>query len=120
HAKFYRVARVELLADVDEPSQKAEARLRRQINQLVPTWFPSQAAVLGQFRKLLKSQMPLGVLCDILAFALPLPIRVKQALLQEQSVARRIGLLLANLEKQAVRVAEAAVERKFPPEFSTN
>src|SRR5262249_23665679 len=54
HAKLYRVAQVELLADVDEPSQKAEARLRRQINQLVPTWFPSQAAVLGQFRKLLK------------------------------------------------------------------
>jgi uncharacterized protein len=118
--KLYRVARVKLLGDVEEPKGGSEGKLRRQIGALVPAWFGSQAAVLGQFRKLLKSGLPLGALCDILTFALPLAVEVKQALLQEQSVARRVRRLLQHLGKKAAPPEEPADARKFPPEFSTN
>ncbi len=60
--------------------------------------------------------MPLGTLCDVFAFALPLPAEAKQELLEEGTVEARVRRLLAHLEQSP----PPAVPRTFPPGFSPN
>jgi uncharacterized protein len=116
HAKAYRMAKVELLAEVPVAEPKAARILRRKLAKLVPRWFPKQDEVREQFRTLLKSDLTLSDLCDIFAFALPLDVDVKQALLEELEVEQRVKRLLECLEAAPAMSAE----RKFPPEFSVN
>jgi Lon protease-like protein len=108
----YRRARVELLPEVAVEGPKRERELRRQLVQRAPPWFPVEGAIREQLVKLLQGNLPLAALCDIVAFALPLPVEAKQELLEEPDVARRARRLL--------RYLKPAKERKFPPEFSTN
>jgi Lon protease-like protein len=115
HGKSYRKAKVELLAEVPVGDDKVERRLRRRLAKVVPQWFPDDVQVKVQFRKLLKSELTLGALCDIFAFALPLDAEFKQSLLEELEVEERLGRLLEHLETRP-----ASSVRKFPPEFSSN
>jgi hypothetical protein len=64
--------------------------------------------------------MQLGMLCDIVAFALPLHVDVKQQLLEERRVERRVRTLLRQLKTISPPQAPVPVERRFPPEFSVN
>src|SRR5262249_52030740 len=96
--KLYRSARVELLQDTSPPDEETARQLRRKSKKLVAGWFPAQGAVHEQFRKLLRSDLPLGALCDIIAFAVPLPVECKQELLEETEVDRRVRQLLHHLE----------------------
>src|SRR5262245_10118503 len=98
HSKLYRKAKVELLAEVPIASANVERRLRKEMIAKVPGWFPNQPAVLEQFRKLLRSRVPLGALGDIFTFALPLDVEFKQSLLEELEVEIRLRRLLEHLE----------------------
>lgn len=120
HGKLYRKARVELLAEVPIASARCERRRRKQLIAKVPGWFPSQPAVLQQFQKLLSSPVPLGALCDIFTFALPIDAEFKQSLLEELEVEERLRRLLEHLEEKFAPVLQAVADRKFPPEFSVN
>ncbi|HXG13322.1 MAG TPA: LON peptidase substrate-binding domain-containing protein [Gemmataceae bacterium] len=115
--RLYRVARVELLASVSALSPSEDRRLRRQLAENLSAWFPAHPQLVEQFRKLLQSELALGALGDILGFALPLDAEVKQQLLEELDVGRRIRRLLASL---AAEPAPTPSGRKFPPEFSAN
>src|SRR5262249_53234927 len=115
--KQYRSARVEVLTETELSGPELDRQLRRKMTKLVPTWFPGQGAALDQFRKLLKSDLPLGALCDVITFALPLDLDLKQKLLEELDVEQRVRCLLRHLGKNKPPVPE---ERKFPPEFSVN
>jgi hypothetical protein len=68
--------------------------------------------------------LPLGPLSDIIAFALPVDLEVKQGLLEELDVRQRVRQLLEYLEahpqKPSKAKLELAADRKFPPEFSAN
>jgi hypothetical protein len=57
---------------------------------------------------------------DILAFALPLPVEVKQGLLELLNVERRVRRLIQHMEAGQPAVSPAADKRPFPPEFSDN
>jgi uncharacterized protein len=123
HAKAYRLARVDLLQDVEVASAATSRALRKRLGRLIPAWLSGQTAVLDQLKKLVRSDLTLGALGDILTFALPLDVAVKQELLEELNVARRIEHLVACLEAKAPPKAAAAAEtkdRKFPPDFSPN
>jgi Lon protease-like protein len=119
-AKLYRLARVELLEDVFLTQPLTVRKLRKQLIRHVPAWFPAKGKVLDEFKKLLRSELPLGALCDIVAFALPLDIAFKQQLLEELDVQKRASSLLDYLEAHEPPKAAELVERKFPPEFSVN
>jgi Lon protease-like protein len=110
--KLYRSARVTLLEDVPLENGPRERALRRRLIDRVPGCFPAQGELLEQLHKLLKSDLPLGAMCDIVAFALALESEVKQRLLQELRVERRARRILQFLRK--------AGKRTFPPEFSVN
>jgi Lon protease-like protein len=120
HDRLYRLARVDVLDEVPLENDSQKRELRRRLGVAVTSWFPTQGAVLEQFRKLLASDLALGPLADIIAFALPLDLKVKQALLEDVEVQRRVRRLLKYLEKHAPAPEAPAPDRQFPPEFSAN
>jgi Lon protease-like protein len=116
----YRNAKVELLEETVSLPPHAQKHLRDALGREVPTWFPDQSQLLDQFQKLLQSDLPLGALCDIFSFALPLDVEFKQQLLEETDVERRVRHLLEQLKTQAPPSVPAASARGFPPGFSDN
>ena len=117
--KLYRQARVQLLNDQPALGNAREKKWRRLLSKLVAVWAPQDNQVSQQFRKLFKSDLALGPLCDILSFALPFEVGMKQELLEELDVERRVKRLLKALVPESSKTPEK-VERKFPPEFSVN
>ena len=63
-----------------------------------------------QFLELIAGELALGMLADLIAFALPLDAEFKQMLLEELEVPRRVDQLLRQLGRP----------RAFPPDFSAN
>jgi uncharacterized protein len=114
--KPYRSAEVELLHDV-EVAEGQQKSLRRQLLRALPSWLPNNQGVYTQLKKVLHSSLPLGALADILTFALPLAVEIKQQQLEEVVVERRVECLLGHAPGAAAKTEE---ERKFPPEFSVN
>ena len=115
--KLYRTARAELIADVPPASLEAARRLRQELAERVLPRFAAGPA-REQLRELFQGELSLGALCDILGFALPLPVEQKQALLEQLDVSRRAEHLLGLLD--ALTPAPADPDRKFPPDFSAN
>jgi hypothetical protein len=89
-----------------------ETLIRQEFLKLAPSWLSGPTAMLGQFEELLNSDASLGVLCDILSFALPVEIETKQHLLSELAVKARVCILLSFLRGEK--------EKLFPPQFSVN
>jgi Lon protease-like protein len=122
----YRTARVELLAELPPADAAVEQRLRAQLDELLPRWFPVPAPMLESLRKLLQTELPLGMLGDIVASALPLEPAFKQQLLESLSVEARLRELLGRLASEeptttgAVSLPPADGSGKFPPDFSDN
>jgi Lon protease-like protein len=116
--KLYRQARAELIAETDVDDEDVASSWRQTLIDKAPAWFPHQGEVAEQFGKLLQGDLPLGALCDIMAYALPLDAEFKQSLLEELSVAARLRKLYDFLE--ATKAATESSQRQFPPEFSAN
>ena len=114
--KLYRTAQVEVLSEVPPPADR-EPELRRLLGKHMGQWFAAHAVALDQMNKLLESNLTCGSLCDIFTFALPIDQEIKQTLLAEGQVERRIRKLVSHLESG---VALKSTDRKFPPEFSEN
>jgi Lon protease-like protein len=129
----FRRADVELLEDqyrADDAEERAalQTALTHRFQQCLPSGnFPSET-----IREALSSEIPLGVLTDLVSFAIPLDYDTKYTLLQEQDVDRRAWSLLkamdtmtACLERSGQLEADTdgpVVIRKgkFPPPFSSN
>ena len=120
NGKLYRGARVEVLNDIPVDSPDTEQALRRRLAVTVPKWCPSHEPGASVFRKLLKSKIPLGIVCDMIGSVLPLPIEAKRQLLEIFDVERRAGQLLHFLETGTPTVPEEPSSMKFPPDFSDN
>ena len=111
--KPYRTARFEPLSDI-VPSQMSElTALRNDVGTAILARFPEGGTTHTQIEELIHSDTPLGPLCDIFAYSLPLPLELKQQLLAECDVAARASQLAA-----ALRLPQPG--RRFPPEFSAN
>ncbi len=115
--KLYRIARGTPVDEVALADEHCD-HWRRTLIEKAPAWFPNQGEAVEQFRKLLHSDLPLGALCDIIAFALPLDADFKQALLEEADVEARLRKLHDFMEGK--KLIDEAVQRRFPPEFSVN
>ncbi len=73
-----------------------------------------------QLLKLFKSDLALGTISDVLSFALPLSVELKQELLEELHVEQRVRRLLHYLETTEPPKQKESPASKFPPEFSSN
>jgi Lon protease-like protein len=116
--KLYRTARVEILQDTQIADETKCESWRSKLLDKTPSWFQAHKEMVEQFRKLLLSDLSLGAVCDILAFALPLDSEFKQSLLEELNVETRLAMLHDFMESQTA--LNTAMQRKFPPEFSMN
>ena len=118
--KLYRSARVELIADVPAEPPHVQQHLRRALAREAPRWLVAHAEMHQQFQRLLDSDLPLGALCDIFSFALPVEAEFKQQLLEETDVELRTRALLDHLQTRSPPEASADAGRTFPPGFSAN
>ncbi len=111
----YRLARAELMPDVVPADLHRLAEIRRGLADAVLPRFAADGAAHQQLKELFAGDTPLGQVCDVLSYALPLPLEMKQALLAEPHVNLRAEILA-----QALQVSAARADRKFPPDFSAN
>lgn len=140
--KPYRVARAEVVPDIVPADLKRLTALRRQLRDAVLPRFEPSGAAHRHLRELFRGDMPLGVLCDMLAYALPLDHELKTTLLGEPHVQLRADLLAQALQLAgggdeaeeleelapdqsptswvAAKDADGFAGRKFPPDFSPN
>jgi uncharacterized protein len=115
--RLYRTARVQLLHDVVVESESLQRTLRRDLGKQVSACYAGQADAREQVQRLLDGGLPLGVLCDVFAFAMPLSVDAKRGLLEQPDVALRARLLIEQLRDLA---RPAGPQRGFPPDFSAN
>jgi Lon protease-like protein len=113
--RLYRTARVEAVAETAPSPHENLKALRKNLADVVLPRFDDDPPAGRQLRELFDGEMTLGQLCDVLAYALPLPLELKQAMLAEADVSVR-AVSIAD----AFRAAAARAGRKFPPEFSHN
>jgi Lon protease-like protein len=118
--RSFRKARVELIEDCYDFDSPAE---RKQMHERLLTAFrkhlPCACQLPEQLESMLSDQLPLGLLTDLAAYALPLEGDIKQQLLAECRVRRRAEILLSEVENLAAAAVKPA-ERSFPPSFSDN
>jgi Lon protease-like protein len=117
--RLYRLAQGWPLPDADgDPLSD----LREALSDATSPLLPDQGPAAGQLKSLFSSKLPLGGLCDVLAFALPLPTDVRQILLEELDIEQRTRRLIHELQSGAVPeiVPRRPEGWKFPPDFSVN
>lgn len=117
----YREAKVSLLddfyySDNDDSRTALQAELTEKFQEALPQGRPTNPNV----EDLLSAEIPLGVLTDLVSFAVPLDLKTKCQLLGESDVDVRAQMLL-----EAMREFEDTPPRKFRgggylPPFSTN
>jgi hypothetical protein len=96
------------------------------LGELLTALFAGQPTTVQQVQRLLESGLPLGGLCDVFGFALPLDLEAKQQLLEEVCVGKRVRALLRQVEACASKTAPSAGQgsctptRRYPPGFSEN
>jgi ATP-dependent Lon protease len=125
--RSFRKAEVQVVDEVypvaGEPNRSAvHQELSRLFQQALPV--PRKEGAEHPVHELLASELPLGVLTDLVSFALPLPAPLKLELLAECDVDRRASLLLEALGEPARHAAPPsrrhAKPTAFPPRFSCN
>lgn len=111
----YRTASVDLIRDTAPSDLALLTQMRRDLAAAVLPRFEEDPSVKRQLTELFDGDMPLGQLCDVLSFALPLPTELKLSLLAEPRAGRR-----ATAIGDALRLSAARAGRPFPPPFSAN
>jgi ATP-dependent Lon protease len=119
---LFREAEAELCEDL-YPTCGAQQRpqLRRQLLENFKILLPKLPEAHEQLDQLLSSEIPLGMLTDLVAYALDLGLEFKLRLLGEPDVDARARLLLERLAKPLVGPYSSAGKADgFPPDFSLN
>ena len=121
--KLFRQADVELLDD-DYPHSDDPQRpqlFRQLVDRFVSKFLPKTNEAVEQMEQLLKSEVPLGPVTDIIAYTLDLASEQKYELLAEACVDRRAMRLLEIMEHwDDIRPRTGRRPGNFPPEFSVN
>jgi Lon protease-like protein len=115
--RLYRMSEVRVIEDIppDEPDDSSRVELITAFRSL------HKGGLDPDLDSLFDSDLPLGVLTDIMAQALGLPSTVKQGFLSEPRVLRRAAELLGLLREMKERPRQSEVApTAFPPPFSVN
>jgi Lon protease-like protein len=116
--RSFRQAEVDLLDDFYPPSGAARRHQTQQaLVDLTRELLPERDALNEQFDELLANPSSLGLMTDVFAFGLNLPLAVKQQLLADWNVDRRGRMLLERL--RAMQGSAPPPASDLPP-FSLN
>jgi len=119
--RSFRQARVELLEDqYDFPSPAEKHQMQNELLAAFREHLPCTCQLPEQLEEVLSKHLPLGLLTDLAAYALPLDPDVKRELLAEERVSVRAKILLAQVQELAGAAAAADSSPPFPPRFSEN
>ncbi len=113
--KLYRIAQATIIED-QEPVSDVASRSEELIELFLHV-FQQHRELDPDLAHLLKSGLSLGVLSDIIAHTLDLPASLKQSLLDESRVDRRVATLRTILQQVS---PSHEPSRRFPPPFSLN
>lgn len=116
----YRMGRLELYRDFysHEPLVDREARQRELLTGFRKLFPHTRADSL--LAQAMEADLPLGVLCDLLAAVLRVDPQQKLSLLEELDVDLRSDLLLDKIRTALAASGETGLRRTFPPKFSLN
>lgn len=113
--RLYRIARAETISEPVPGDLNQLKKLRYALADVVLARFEEDGPARRQLQELFDGEMPLGQVCDVLSYALPLSMEAKQGLLAEAHAERRAVALIDALHSSAARS-----DRPFPPGFSPN
>jgi Lon protease-like protein len=117
--RSFRQAKVEIVEDrYDFESLAERKRTQEKLITAFRRQLPCTCELPEQLEEMLSRHLPLGLLTDLAAYALPLDIDVKRKLLSEASVNVRAQVLLEQVEQMAG--AAQGKPHRFPPLFSDN
>ena len=119
-SRLYRIGRVELNPEMPV-DLSTEVRRRRQRELLVG--FQQVAAGCdfdSTFHDSLDTDLPLGGLCDVIAFSRPLEPNTAQSILEETNIAIRALLVLDELKNCLGASGSTVQPSTFPPPYSLN
>ncbi len=116
--RAFRAAKAELRADYCSPDD-ADKRLglKRALLDAVRETVPDVVNRHSQIEEMLGKETALGVLADLLAYSLAVPLELKAQMLGEFNIDRRTEMLLRYLQQES---DEPGSKPPFPPDFSTN
>ncbi len=116
----FRTARGAALRDAyRDPLQQGSAHLRETLIEVFKQVAPKKLGVTPAIRKMLREEVTLGALTDIIAYIAPLDPADKQRLLDDTLVERRASQLIGLLRSQE-GPANSDSPQPFPPPFSAN
>jgi uncharacterized protein len=119
--RLFRVAQVELCQDqYSVCSLGRQKNLRQRLHDCLLELLPMLPEAQEQLDQLLGSDVPLGVLADVVSYMLDMDLAHKQSLLTEVDVYHRTELLLVHLARAVQELAARQAAVGFPPEFSAN
>ena len=119
--RSFREAKVELVEDrYDFVSMAERNKMQAKLLAAFREHLPCACQLPEQLEEMLSHHLPLGLLTDLAAYALPLGIDVKRKLLAERRVSVRVQTLLGQVEELAGRAATTSSAGGFPPSFSDN
>ena len=115
----FRVAEAGIVED-HFPHDQAPARpaLQRRLIERFRALLPQVPEAREQLEQLLRDEVPLGILTDIMAYTLDLDVAVKIQLLGEPNVDARARMLVDILAQ--ARAARSKLPGGWPPKFSEN
>ncbi len=117
----FRQARVSVMMDEYPPDDADERALMcASLQAIFAKFVPEGLARQSSFQHLIGEPNPLGPLTDTIAYAMNLPLAVKQQLLAEPNVDIRCRLLLRCLKQRLEQSSSEAPREDFPPPFSNN
>jgi ATP-dependent Lon protease len=124
----FRKAQVEILEDQPMADPQAEEAARLELLRLFRPALPADLSEASALSDLLSQHVPLGILTDVVAYALNFPTAIKQNLLSENRVEARYQILIEQLahwpqsNKLPARTQEnpiRSINGQVPP-FSAN
>jgi Lon protease-like protein len=119
--RSFRQANVEIIEDCyDFASGADKACIQEMLLTAFRKHLPCTCQLPEQLEEMLSQHLPLGLLTDLAAYALPLDTQVKCRLLAEKRVSVRAEILLHQVAKLAAASNGKPKLYPFPPKFSDN
>jgi Lon protease-like protein len=119
--RSFRQAQVELIEDCYDFATPADRdRLQHRLLSAFRKHLPCSCQLPEQLEDMLSRHLPLGLLTDLAAYALPLDNCLKQQLLSEARVGVRAQMLLSLIKQEFAGERAATRSGGFPPHFSEN
>ncbi len=116
---LYRSARIELIPAVEMSCLNTAMKLRQHLSSSILPRFPD-GGIRDQLKELFQSELTISSLTDILTYALPIPMMIKQKILESQSIEERAALLVETFDNLDPQIDPLSKFKQFPPKFSLN